>query len=64
MMGNVGEWCQDWYDSDKTKRVLRGGAWNLSADYLRVALPNYNVPSSLYYNLGFRCVSGFPAAKQ
>ena len=27
MGGNVWEWCQDRYDSDKTRRILRGGSW-------------------------------------
>ena len=25
--GNVSEWCQDWYDSDRSSKVLRGGSW-------------------------------------
>ncbi|MBM3862275.1 MAG: formylglycine-generating enzyme family protein, partial [Verrucomicrobia bacterium] len=25
--GNVWEWCEDWYDSSKQSRVLRGGSW-------------------------------------
>ena len=72
MAGNVWEWCQDWYDSNKTRRVLRGGSWNDNTGdsswvfNLRVAYRNYSIPSvtfNLDY-LGFRCVSGFSAAQQ
>ena len=64
MSGNVWEWCQDWYDSDKTRRVLRGGSWYDFSDDLRVAdRDNFN-PAVTYDYGGFRCVSGFPAAQQ
>ena len=65
MSGNVWEWCQDWHDSNKARRVLRGGSWNRSANVLRVAVRLINYPAGTYDKaFGFRCVSGFPAAQQ
>jgi formylglycine-generating enzyme required for sulfatase activity/serine/threonine protein kinase len=29
--GNVWEWCEDWHDSAKKGRVLRGGSWNFGS---------------------------------
>jgi len=58
MVGNVWEWCQDWYNSDKDSKVLRGGSWLTSIDNLRVTIRTYYDPNSKIYNYGFRCVSG------
>ncbi|MDR3335178.1 MAG: formylglycine-generating enzyme family protein [Treponema sp.] len=67
MHGNVSEWCWDWYGSylsnawtdpvgasSGTYRVLRGGGWGSSGQYLRSALRNYDTPSGRYSYLGFR----------
>jgi formylglycine-generating enzyme required for sulfatase activity len=63
MAGNVSEWCQDWYDSDQDRRVLRGGSLRRDAGDLRVAYRGYDHPSrgnDAYGGYGFRCVSGLP----
>ena len=70
MHGNVYEWCHDWYaeyhrgDSvdpvgpqraQVTRRVLRGGGWNLYAWMCRSALRHDDgVPSAEYVFMGFR----------
>jgi formylglycine-generating enzyme required for sulfatase activity len=64
MGGNVWEWCQDRYDSDKTSRILRGGSWYGNTVSLRAAFRFGNGPSNAGISYGFRCVSGFPVAKQ
>lgn len=72
MAGNVWEWVNDWWQYDYysvspynnppgpatgTYKVLRGGGWNDSWYYLRVAYRSYVNPSNEYYVVGFRCVS-------
>jgi len=69
MHGNVLEWCWDWYgaysagaQSDPTgasswsARVVRGGSWGNSADYVRSANRFNYTPSIQHYSLGFRVV--------
>ena len=58
MAGNVWEWCQDWSDSDKDRRVLRGGSWDHFTYNLRLAFRSDNSPSIGSNSYGFRCVSG------
>jgi len=59
MAGNVLEWCEGWYDSDRGTKVLRGGTWN----YFRLRAPcayRYGrYPGNRHEkNCGFRCCVG------
>ena len=56
--GNVSEWCQDWYDSDRSSKVLRGGSWLYYTDGPRLAHRSSFRPADSNYAVGFRCVSG------
>jgi len=61
LAGNVWEWCDSWYDSDKKMRVLRGGSWyNDFPGSFRASYRGGRNPSGRYFSNGFRCVLRSP----
>jgi serine/threonine protein kinase len=55
--GNVWEWCEDWYDNEHQSRVLRGGAWNISAPEFMLSSSRGQSPPSFRNGIsGFRVV--------
>ena len=69
MLGNVEEWCSDWYADYPTsavtnpkgphvgkEHVLRGGAWNCPASFCRCAYRDHGTPDVGYNSAGFRVV--------
>jgi formylglycine-generating enzyme required for sulfatase activity len=72
MIGNVWEWCSDWFDSTYYEisplqnpqgpdsgmhRVFRGGSWLNNVATLRSAIRDGAVPEDQSGLFGFRCVS-------
>jgi len=53
--GNVWEWCEDFYDEQKSKQVLRGGAWNFRLDIVVCAFRVGYEPVVRNDVIGFRC---------
>ena len=66
MMGNVWEWCSDWYEESpsgsvtvpisNSNRVDRGGSWYFGARFVRSADRGRFIPGFRFNDLGFRPV--------
>jgi formylglycine-generating enzyme required for sulfatase activity len=56
MVGNVWEWTDSWYDTNRIEKVLRGGSWYNLGQICRCAFRYSYSPNKMGFDIGFRCV--------
>lgn len=56
MSGNVAEWCYDWADAAKTKKVVKGGGYDSDVEELAVDARREELPDARLRDVGFRVV--------
>jgi formylglycine-generating enzyme required for sulfatase activity len=60
----VWQWCEDWYNSDKRYRVLRGASWyEYDPRYLLASRRSSHMPDERGVTIGFRCVFCDPSSQ-
>lgn len=56
MSGNVAEWCADWADSARTKKLVKGGGYDSEVAELEVSSKRAELPDARLRDVGFRVV--------
>jgi formylglycine-generating enzyme required for sulfatase activity len=54
LSGNVWEWTDSWYETQKANRVVRGGSWDGYRYYARCAFRGRREPDLFSFYIGFR----------
>jgi len=61
LSGNVWEWCEDWRHWDRTRKVLRGGSWQVGESRsLELAHRHFHARETQFSHTGFRVVVVVP----